>query len=400
MICDKDIFERITSVMSILYFNRPGSKVTICDIGAATDTCPRQVREEIKLIGKHIARIRFLADVNYIDADTFPYRNAVLETGPEETAKFPFMRLRDGADGVLLSDAAGLAGYGSDIAGFLRFLKGLGAGGASFSLYVDASSVDTTDDCLDDMPILITTDLPGYQYYDNGGLLFLDSGEKQVFEKGSVSSVMIKDPGIQQPSSVKEKADAVRTAADKSCLVRFSYRPLRSPNILRISTYPLALFRNITDDLYYCVSLSDDGAVMAYRIDRILFDIDIDTSKRIKRTKKDREIVRKLRYSWGSPSDVDTDPIHVAVKIYPETRNIIKKIQSDVSGRTYGRLYEKDGYYIYEDDVTGLASFRSWVFSYGSSMVVIEPASLREEVLRSAERKLKNYEEGNFTDYA
>lgn len=43
----------------------------------------------------------------------------------------------------------------------------------------------------------------------------------------------------------------------------------------------------------------------------------------------------------------------------------------------------------------GLKSFRAWVMSYGSSVKVLEPASLAEEIRESSRRRLLNYEDGN-----
>ena len=50
--------------------------------------------------------------------------------------------------------------------------------------------------------------------------------------------------------------------------------------------------------------------------------------------------------------------------------------------------------WIYEDEVIGLPSFRSWILSYGSSVKVIEPASLAERILSSSRIRLLNYEDG------
>ena len=60
------------------------------------------------------------------------------------------------------------------------------------------------------------------------------------------------------------------------------------------------------------------------------------------------------------------------------------------------RIENADGYYyLYEDDVLHISKLKSWVYSYGSSMVVIEPESLREEVIESYKKRKQYYESVN-----
>ncbi len=96
------------------------------------------------------------------------------------------------------------------------------------------------------------------------------------------------------------------------------------------------------------------------------------------------------------------DPIHIKVKIKKYKRNdIYPKIIHDLSGMNTGDSYDAanhiksfDDYYIYEDDVYDKGKIKSWIYSYGSAMVVLEPEDLRKEIIESY-MKRKDYYGGS-----
>ena len=99
------------------------------------------------------------------------------------------------------------------------------------------------------------------------------------------------------------------------------------------------------------------------------------------------------KYIWGAYSKPDDVPVHVKLRIAPETQNIISKIKRDTSLRSETRkFYQDSDNYYYEDDIIGLGEFQRWVRSYGSSVIVIEPESLRNEITERAIQTLDLYE--------
>ena len=98
---------------------------------------------------------------------------------------------------------------------------------------------------------------------------------------------------------------------------------------------------------------------------------------------------------WGAAFQNGGEPVHVRLEIRADTANLIGKIRSDVRDRVHGQLRQEEDKWIYEDEVIGLKSFKAWVMTYGSSVKVVEPASLAEEILDSSRRRLLNYEDGN-----
>ena len=107
------------------------------------------------------------------------------------------------------------------------------------------------------------------------------------------------------------------------------------------------------------------------------------------------------RVSW--PQEL----IHVKVKVFDRKKSGIKeRVMRDLRRMHLGSTYsvedhftfvpdEKGGYYLYDDDVPDVNKLKSWVFSYGSSMVVVEPESLREQVIAAYRRRSDYYNSEN-----
>ena len=90
---------------------------------------------------------------------------------------------------------------------------------------------------------------------------------------------------------------------------------------------------------------------------------------------------------WNCFSD---EPEQVKVRFYNEA-NVWNKVKKELANRVNGKLYEKDGYLYYEDIVYGISKFRSWLYGYGSSAIVLEPESLRKHIIDSLREREKYY---------
>ena len=93
---------------------------------------------------------------------------------------------------------------------------------------------------------------------------------------------------------------------------------------------------------------------------------------------------------WGM-SSFDEEPVPVKVRIYANTANIISKIKAETSLRKYRKLTQDGNDYIYTDTIIGTANFRSWLRGYGSSVVVMEPKELADEMKESALKVIQLY---------
>ena len=155
---------------------------------------------------------------------------------------------------------------------------------------------------------------------------------------------------------------------------------------------------NLANGHMYCLTVNDRGKAMAYRMDRMRQIKMLDQNQ--SELGKNEQLVHQLKYLWGTDmADLGKPPVHVKIRINTNTHNILNKIKADVERRESKNIYPDGDYSYYEDDIIGMNAFRSWLYQYGSSVVVLEPKELAQEVYRSAQRRLKNYKEKKFTPY-
>lgn len=150
--------------------------------------------------------------------------------------------------------------------------------------------------------------------------------------------------------------------------------------ISRINFQPLKISYDETENLY-CILSIHHGKIQVHRLDRIL-GLESSTQKI---DSGDISIIEAIAPQvWGNC--FSEEPQHVKVKFFNEA-NVWNKVKKDLTCRTKGQLYEKDGFLYYEDMVYGISKFRPWIYSFGSSAIVLEPKELREHIINSLKER-------------
>ncbi len=186
------------------------------------------------------------------------------------------------------------------------------------------------------------------------------------------------------PEHILKRQDIIQNAILQKKKIEFKYKSPNYPTN-NIKCSPLSIIENLTTHILYLKDTENNY----YRIDRI--------KSLIKILKEDSNIESYSpdpyqKYFWGTEYKDHGEPIHVKIRINPETSNIITKIKSDTLLRSETCILFKDGnYYYYEDDVLGIQDFRRWLRGYGSSIIVIEPQSLIDEIVDGANKTLEYY---------
>lgn len=209
---------------------------------------------------------------------------------------------------------------------------------------------------------------------------FLD-GDK--FEIGQIhKNYAIKPMYNQARANMQVKVEQLNQLIQDEETIRVTYKA-RNGKMVFSTIRPLELVHNAMDDLYYVVTIQR-GSILALRLDRIRkYEISEE-----KIEIEDESALEQLPNIWG----MEIGPkVHVKIKILNEA-NVQRKVKRDLASRTNGKWTQKDDVLYFEDDVIGINSFRSWINSYGSSVLVIEPKSLREEIIESAKKRAMFYE--------
>lgn len=176
--------------------------------------------------------------------------------------------------------------------------------------------------------------------------------------------------------------DAIKNAiSDDECL-DISYMS-RSGDFFTRTIRPICIVHNIIENIMHVVTIHENK-IYPYRLDRIK-SVSPATSKI---PKGDLSILPDLETVWGMEFG---EVYHVKAKIYDEA-NVVEKVKRDLGKRAKKTLTKADDfYYIYEDTIVGINSFRSWVNSFGSSVIVLEPKELAKEIIDSAKTRYSYY---------
>ena len=173
----------------------------------------------------------------------------------------------------------------------------------------------------------------------------------------------------------------IKSAIDRRKVLKIRYREDNTSFFVS----PVRLFYDATENIY-AVLAYDEGKIKAYRIDKI--DKLQETQDRFEWPENIDKLLSIIPNVWGL--EFDEPPIKVKVRIYANhsNGNVGKKVMRDLERRTNKKLYQDGECLIYEDKVYGKEAFLRWVFSYGSSMVVEKPETLREYIVDILENEL------------
>ena len=170
-----------------------------------------------------------------------------------------------------------------------------------------------------------------------------------------------------------------------SCAIEFTYSSPKAGTFKK-KLVPEKLVYDSFENAYYLLTV-ENNRIYPYRLDRIISPIK-ECDLPFNYIKPHDSIFNIVPNVWGM--SFQDEPIRVKVKFYNEA-NVFVKVRRDLECRTNGRLYEEDGFLYYEDIVYGVSSFKNWLFRYGSSAIVIEPISLRKQIIDSYKKRLEMY---------
>lgn len=195
-----------------------------------------------------------------------------------------------------------------------------------------------------------------------------------------------KDSSLKITKAIRSNQEKIQTAIDNRYTISFDYKDNKGI-IANHTGFPTEIITNVVDNWIY-FSLANE---YTYRLDRVISSIKI-----IKSPNQFQKILPnpKKKYVWGAFYNESDVPIHVKIVITDINKNLIQKIRNDTLYRDKAgicRLYKKHGYYYYEDDIIGINEFQRWLRGFGSSIQVIEPESLRKDMINSAKKALDYY---------
>lgn len=187
-----------------------------------------------------------------------------------------------------------------------------------------------------------------------------------------------------QYMELNSKLDKINRAINENKCLDIIYR-VSSNRTIKFYFRPLKITYDADEAVYAVLSIYK-GRVQVHRLDRI--ESINESDKKI--ADCDESLLDIYPNVWGNC--FSDEPEHVKVKFYNEA-NVWNKVRKELANRVNGKLYEDNGYLYYEDTVYGISKFRSWIYGYGSSAIVLEPESLRKHIIDSLKERQKYYTE-------
>lgn len=154
------------------------------------------------------------------------------------------------------------------------------------------------------------------------------------------------------------------------------------------------LFYSVETNCFYllCTNMNNKS-IMQLRLDRIA-SIQEGTEK----NKNYRSLSFMNMYEEMFSTSFEPEKSHVKV-LFQDFGNIKERLTLLHNKRKFSKLYEIEPLsndiphcIVYEDDLRGLSAFSRYLRSFGSSALVLEPASLQDLMIQSNLKILKNYE--------
>lgn len=173
--------------------------------------------------------------------------------------------------------------------------------------------------------------------------------------------------------------DPLRKAVLEERKIRINYYAKNWDKEVSWLLHPLGLIFHAGSGAWYLVAMhGKNKETVVCHLDRInglalceeKFDYPEDFSLR-----------HYLKQRWGMDM---SPPAAVRVRFYNEA-NVIKKVKREFKARRLPAPRELPGGSLeYQGEILGVHNFAKWVLSFGSSAEVLEPAWLREEMIRIA----------------
>lgn len=160
------------------------------------------------------------------------------------------------------------------------------------------------------------------------------------------------------------------------------------PEPLYLNILPLNIVKMTADDTYYCMA-QIEHSIHYIRLDKIIEISQEGTSNIITATSEYNHEIESFEYRWGMIDD--EGPFAFEMMVYNEA-NLPKRLRHELEHRKYGSWKQiSEEVFLYNDIVIDYESLKLWVLGLGSSVRVIKPKKLIEDIIKEAYTKLDMY---------
>ncbi len=245
----------------------------------------------------------------------------------------------------------------------------------------------------DDSYLLVHATIDEYIAFNN---IFEQSGSKKRVEdeKYFITSTIRNKKYVHEfDAKIIGYLYSIESAIISGSCISFRYSYGFNQEYDSICMIPAKIAFDATESKY-AVLTTDSSKVYVYDLE--LIDGDISISKAIV-PKPDLKLLSRYNKVWGFDFNSALNnkgefikPTRVKVIFYDEA-NVINKAKRDLTYRNPISLsVDKNGNLVYEDDIYGIDAFLRWIYSFGSSVQILEPKCLIDRVIKEISSRLEN----------
>ncbi len=183
-------------------------------------------------------------------------------------------------------------------------------------------------------------------------------------------------------SSKGEVLEALTIGIEEHRATHITYRSQQATEPATRDVYPLKLVRN-KGSLYLIAFAPEHDDIRNYKVDRIEA---AEVSSIIHQVHRDFDVQAYLAGSLGI-YDGDDD-VTVVVKFLPAAARHASETNRHAS---QSETWHRDGSLTVRFRLSSTVEIKSWVLGYGAAAVVLEPASLRDEIAAELEDMMRAY---------
>ena len=212
-------------------------------------------------------------------------------------------------------------------------------------------------------------------------ILSLDAIEKGIFDitlNDNKNNLNLISKSLYGKSNGEKYIEIIGAAIMQKKIIKATYN--------KISMYiqPLKLVYYEFENIFYLMG-QYEKKLMVYNLEKI------ENVKITKESFKDDlniDLEEYLSTIWGMEQNAKATLVKVKFK---KEVNVEDKVKRDLEFRKHKRITDYKDYFIYEDEIIGINSFKSWLRSFGSSAILLSPEYIKNEMISSAEAALKQY---------
>ncbi len=195
-------------------------------------------------------------------------------------------------------------------------------------------------------------------------------------------------------NSLNDLLFKINTAIDCHNCLYMKYYSRRKKKFSRFIFRPVKIVYDADENLYSVLSIRNDrNTLLVHRLDCI---VSLETTDETIHNSMETKLIEHMNQIapnvWGNNFSCTSDETaDVKVKFF-NAANVHEKVKKQLACRTNGKLTQKGDWLYYEDKVYGLNRFRSWIYGCGRAAVVLEPESLRNDIINSLKKRIGYYE--------